>query len=326
MAALRLPRLAVLALLATTMALASLGGLSQPARAASVAVGLDPSSKSVEPGQSFDLTITIASDVPTRGVQFGLSFDPSVVEMTKFTEGNFYHDWAAANQATANIAIPFRIDNANGQLIPGAIVILGGKPDAGASGSGILLTASFSAKTGASGSTPIGLESFVLSSTNAQTIRGVKLTNGSVSIAGSAPAAPAAAAVAKPSPSTAPAAAASQTVPKTPSPAASGQSSPSPGAASSPAPAAATPNRAASPTGASQAPPATPSPPPAAPTAPDATTPTATGAAPGLPTTVPVVVPAGSPGILIPWEAVGGFGGGVVAVSVVLYALRRPED
>jgi hypothetical protein len=310
--ALRPPRVATVAVLGMALNVAALGGLSQPASAATVSVSVNPPTVTAQPGQSFDVTITIASDVQTRGVQFGLDYDPSVVQVSKLTVGDYYQNWAKSNQASATEAIPFRVDNTDGKVVPGAIVILGGTPKAGVSGSGTLLTLSCTAQSGASGSTTMNINSLVLSDTNATTIHGVKITGATVAIGVTAVPSPAAAA-APPTPQPA----SSSAAPKS-SPVAAANP-----AAARPLPPAASPTVAASPAGQTQALTATPIP-PATTTAPTST-PTTAAVGPGIPTAVPVIVPSGSPGMLIPWEAVGGFGGGVVATAAVMYALRRPD-
>jgi hypothetical protein len=304
------PHLALSFLLAMVVSLGALGGMTQPASAATVSVTIDPPTTSVTPGQSFDLAIKLASDTQTRGVQFGMTFDPSLLEVSKLTTGPYYSDWAKANQATANEAIPFRPDNANGRVTPGVIAIFGGTAKAGPSGPGTLLTVTFNAKAGADGSTPVTIDNFVISDTNAQTIHGAKVINGTVAVGQAAAAAT--------SPTVAAAASPSAAVAQAPSPAAQSTVKPAPAASATPAPAAAppvtaTPAPAQSPTSASAATAATLSPTPAGPVG------------PGIPTVIPVVAPAGSPGIIIPWEAVGGFGGGIIAAAAVLYALRRSE-
>jgi hypothetical protein len=42
-----------------------------------------------------------------------------------------------------------------------------------------------------------------------------------------------------------------------------------------------------------------------------------------VPTPLPAVAPRGSPGLIIPWEVVGAFGGGIVVTGLVLLAMRQ---
>jgi hypothetical protein len=343
-------RFATSALLAALLVTAGVAVSPRAARAATVTVGISPPQTSANAGDPFDLAVTITSDVPTRGVQFGVTYDASVVQVSKVAEGGFYKDWAKANGAQSAIAIPFKPDNQKGAISPGGIVVLGGDPKAGPAGTGTLLTISFTSKPGTVAGSPIGINNFILSDTTGQTINGITMTGAKVLIGGAGPASVQAGVVQAaptvpptatlvfpnhdtPVPdagSTAPSAAtppAPTTAPPTAAPTAAPLASPNANLAV----AAPTANgqqaaRPAAATAAPTLPAAASTPPPAAVPKLDSPTSNSPTAAPGIPTPVPVVVPVGSPGILIPWEAVGGFGGGLAAAGLVLYALRRPGD
>jgi hypothetical protein len=320
-----------------------------PAAAASTSVSLAPATKSVQPGDNIDLDVVINSDTASRGIQFGLTFDPAVVQVSKVTLGGFYRDWAKSNKATAGIVIPFRPDNQKGRLVDGGIVILGGAATDGPTGNGTALTVSFTAKPGANGTAKIEFVDLQVSSTTAQNIPGVVVTGAVVGVgaAGAAGAlqapssavatqapiasatpgpnayviprtgvvsaeSPAAGGSASPAPTRSPVKAAS--------PAAGGGGAPSPTGSPAPPPIRAPPAPAGAVTPPAD-PPVTPAPATAAPAGAAATT--APPAA--FPTAVPAVAPRGSPGLIIPWEIIGAFGGGAVVTGLVLLALRQAE-
>jgi hypothetical protein len=349
-----------------TLAVASFLAAAWPVAAASTSVSISPATTSVQPGDNFDLDVVINSDTASRGVQFGLTFDPAVVQVTKVTPGGYYQDWAKSHQATASIAIPFKPDNQKGKVSTGGIAILGGPPTDGPTGTGTVLTVSFTGQPGANGTAKIEFVDLQVSSTSAQNIPDVVVTGAVVGVG----AAGAAAALQAPSPAVATIAPIPTATPgpnayvipptglvKAASPAAGGSASPSParslakpaspaaGGKPSPSPAStpaksnakstsptAAPPRAPSPTALAAAQSTDPAPatsPTAAPGAAAATTPAAAAAAipaqSPVPTPVPAVAPRGSPGLVIPWEVLGAFGGGVVTTGLVLLALRQAE-
>jgi hypothetical protein len=107
------------------------------AHASSTSVTFQPPTVSVNPGESFKLDVVVTSDTSARALQFGLRYDPSVVQIDKVTDGTYFQTWARGIGAQAITAVPFRPDNANGTLSVGGISILGGPAGStGPTGSG----------------------------------------------------------------------------------------------------------------------------------------------------------------------------------------------
>src|SRR5689334_1985166 len=59
----------------------------------------------IPPGAAFDLQVWFSSPVVSRGAQFGLSFDPSKVQIMGIDQGSYYATWATANSA-ATVMVP----------------------------------------------------------------------------------------------------------------------------------------------------------------------------------------------------------------------------
>src|ERR1700737_3382300 len=68
---------------------------------------IKPSSTSVNPGDSFRVDVVLTTDTPTRGVQFGLIYDASLVQIEQVTPGPFYTRWSDANGPQARAGLPF---------------------------------------------------------------------------------------------------------------------------------------------------------------------------------------------------------------------------
>jgi hypothetical protein len=329
-----------------------------PTAAASTSVSISPAAQQVQPGDTFNVDVTINTDTPTRGAQFSLTFDPALLQMTKATVGGFYQDWAKSNQAAANIVVPFKPDNQKGTTTVGAVIIIGGQAgpnDQGPTGTGPMVTVSFTAKSGTSGPAKIEFGNVQISGPNSTTISNVTVTGGTIGVGVdvSQLAQPTPETLASPTAlptsqgatpigleaqklgiaggstpqATAPTAGPTQPAAQTPTPqpAAQTPTAQTPAAQSAPAQ---TPTAPSTPTlvPAAQSRPA--QPPAAASTAlglPSASPPVAPApqSATSVPTPLPAVPPRGSPGLVIPWELVGGFGGGIIATGIVLFALRR---
>jgi hypothetical protein len=152
-----------------------------------------PSSATVNPGESFDLMLQIATDQMTFAMQAGLAYDPKLVEVLSVKEGDFYKAWAAANGAQT-LMVPGKVtpDNENGQMTVVGVSLLGqdvaGK---GPSGNGTWLVVSARAKEGAQGVANFELTDVkVLDVDPVKPIpmAGVKTVAGQVSIGGAGPA------------------------------------------------------------------------------------------------------------------------------------------
>src|SRR6202011_3381079 len=77
-------------------------------------------------GQStFTVNVKAAlnADVLSRGMQFGLSFDQTKVNITRVDLGPLYKDWANGHSAQAQLATPFKVDNAKGTTSIGVITV-----------------------------------------------------------------------------------------------------------------------------------------------------------------------------------------------------------
>jgi hypothetical protein len=57
-------------------------------------VGFAPARRSAQASQRFDLDVVIAAGAPTRGAQFGLRYDPALLQIDGVAEGSFYRSWA----------------------------------------------------------------------------------------------------------------------------------------------------------------------------------------------------------------------------------------
>jgi hypothetical protein len=127
-------------------------------------VKLSPDALAVKPGQSFEADVWLTTAYTTRGTQFGLSYDPRLIEVTNVVEREYYRTWAIRNKASTGLVPKVVIDANRGQVMPFAIIVLGGRPADGPNGSGILATIQGRAKPGAAGTTTLRLESVEVSS------------------------------------------------------------------------------------------------------------------------------------------------------------------
>lgn len=66
-------------------------------RAAVCSVSTVPSVASVSAGGTFDIDVVVNTDSPTRGLQFVVSWDPTLVQCTGVVAGTFYSSFASAN-------------------------------------------------------------------------------------------------------------------------------------------------------------------------------------------------------------------------------------
>ena len=153
-----------------------------PAHAANTSVTISPPSVAANPGDQLKLDVILSSDVPTRGMQFGLTFDPNVIQIDKVVDGPFYQSWASAHGAQAQTVVPFKPDNAKGAVSVGGVAVLGGPPTDGPSGSGIVVTLQVTAKSGAQGVSQIGFTSVIVDDANSREIPAVASTGAAVGV------------------------------------------------------------------------------------------------------------------------------------------------
>lgn len=135
-----------------------------------------------KPGDRLTVNVVLHSDTPTRAVQFGLTFDPSVVQVDNVIDGSYYRNWANGNDATAMTVVPFKPDNTRGTVSIGAMVILGGPVDGGPVGLGTLVTLQLTARSGAQGASELKFTSVVVTDAFAKVIPAVELTGAKIGV------------------------------------------------------------------------------------------------------------------------------------------------
>jgi hypothetical protein len=148
-------------------------------------ISVVPASLNVQPGDSFDIGIQINSDIPTWGLQFAVSYDPNLLEITGAQESSFYKDWAAQNGASSMIMPNPVPDNSKGFIPTFAVIVAGAKAGEGPQGKGELFILKAKAKT--AGSVEIKLSDLQVSDAGANAgntteVGGVKIQNAIVAI------------------------------------------------------------------------------------------------------------------------------------------------
>lgn len=111
-----------------------------PQKTTKTLISIEVSKPNANPGDTFDLTITIDTDTPTWGAQFALHYDPKLVTLdSNYDKGNFYQDYASAHNGTLMIIPALVPDNTKG-LVPTTGFAIVGVPigSGGPSGKGTL--------------------------------------------------------------------------------------------------------------------------------------------------------------------------------------------
>lgn len=105
---------------------------------------IDAPSQAITVGTVVTVDLVISTSVASRSSEFGLRFDPAVLQCASFAEGGFYRDWADANGALS-LVLPTRprCNNATGVLSTTGIALIGG--EGGPAGSGVLASLAFTA-------------------------------------------------------------------------------------------------------------------------------------------------------------------------------------
>lgn len=165
---------AVRLLLAALLSTAAFG--TPVVRASGASLVLNPSTMSVNPGESFRMDVVLTTDAQTRGVQFGLTYDPSLLQIDSVEPGAYYKSWSDANGGQGAAVMAFQPHNDTGRLAPGAVVLLGGPADRGPNGSGTVLTLQMTARPGASGRSPLLMTDVIISTTKAESLPDVMWT------------------------------------------------------------------------------------------------------------------------------------------------------
>ena len=147
---------------------------SEPA-ASGTSVSISLADREVSAGEVFTVEVCLRTDVPCRGAQFALDFDPAIMRCDSVTEGGFFKEWAEANGAVA-LMFPQSptIDNVEGSVATIGIAIMGGS-EGGAKGSGALSTYYFTAL--ADGIAGLELSEVAVSDESGQTIPDVEVEN-----------------------------------------------------------------------------------------------------------------------------------------------------
>lgn len=95
-------------------------------------------------GQTITVTVTIDTSRASRGLQFGMDFDPAVLYCLDVEEGTFYKNWAQAHGGDTYFSIMTqpKCDNTNGLVSDAAIAVTTTQPG-GATGQGVVMTYTF---------------------------------------------------------------------------------------------------------------------------------------------------------------------------------------
>jgi hypothetical protein len=136
-------------------------------------ISLIPSVSTVKAGETFDLSVEVTTDTPSRGMQFAITWDPTKVQCTSTETGTYFQSFATAHNGDIYI-VPSATavaDNSNGRFPKDntgilMITISGAKaPDNslyGVVGSGVVFVLHMTAKAGASGSVAFKLSDTLL--------------------------------------------------------------------------------------------------------------------------------------------------------------------
>jgi hypothetical protein len=141
------------------------------------AVTVDPASQNVGTGATFTVGIHVVPDTAIAGMQFSLSFDPSLLTANSVAEGNLLSQGGASTYFMSGT-----IDNLAGTIagVFGAITA-DGQP---VSSPGTFATISFTAKKTA-GTSALNLSNVIVGKVGGQTVT-ITVTAGSVTVTGAA--------------------------------------------------------------------------------------------------------------------------------------------
>jgi hypothetical protein len=138
------------------------------------AVVVQPASKVVGIGETFTVDVYVTPDTQIAGVQFNLSFTPSVVTANTVTQGNLLTQGGASTFFQTGT-----INNGAGTItnVAGAIIT----PGASVSTPGTFATVSLTAG-GAAGTSPLDLNNVIVGNKNGQAVS-ITVTDGTVTVA-----------------------------------------------------------------------------------------------------------------------------------------------
>ncbi|MGQ9683268.1 MAG: cohesin domain-containing protein [Anaerolineae bacterium] len=149
-------------------------------------VSISPGTRTIGPGDAFDVQVLVEPDMAVRAFQAALSFDPSLVEVVSVDEGGFLKDWAAANGASTLVFPRGAIDNTAGKVADTGVSILGG-PEDGPARAGVVLVYHMRAKAGANGRSPLTLVNVKMANRTSTIMDGLTITSGEVIVASGVP-------------------------------------------------------------------------------------------------------------------------------------------
>jgi hypothetical protein len=147
-------------------------------------ISVSPASQSVANGATFEISLVIDTDTPSRGWQATVNYDTTKLTANSYTQGGFLKDWALAHDDGTS-------DQSSGIITSGgqptgqidlSFIVTGAADPSGPSGSGTLCTISFTAGEDVNAATDITLTNVVVSDIYAQRIDGVTSSDGSVAI------------------------------------------------------------------------------------------------------------------------------------------------
>jgi hypothetical protein len=146
-----------------------------PASAAPI-LSVSPSSQTVTVGQTFSVDFLISGVTDLYSFQFGIAYDPTIIGFLGVTEGSFL------SNAGATAFVPGFDDPFLGYVFFNAVSLVG--QIAGASGNGVLLTASFAALAPGTSLVAADFNIFVLDELLDSTLTSIAFTNngGSVTV------------------------------------------------------------------------------------------------------------------------------------------------
>ncbi len=186
----------LIAILAVPLAVPQKDAMAQaatpaPTHASNSILSIVPASTNVNPGDSFDISVRFNTDIPTWGIQFEITYNPSLVEITGVQMGSFYQEWASQNGAESMMIPSPAPDNSRGVLPTFSVIILGAESGKGPVGEGEVVLLNAKAKPGVKGSVEFKLSQVQVSDTGiygiAVEVGGVRLQNAVVAIGSDAP-------------------------------------------------------------------------------------------------------------------------------------------
>ena len=154
------------------------GTISVNVTTSPLAPTMSADSRDVSPGDTF--TIDVMVDPAGNSVysaQYSLTFDPTILQVTSHTKGNFL-----SQDGKNSIEVKNTFNNTIGKLEYGETRM---SVTDGVTGAGVLATITFEAVS--AGSTDLELSNVILGDPSAQSIDGVVLNDGTVNVSGSPP-------------------------------------------------------------------------------------------------------------------------------------------